>query len=174
MPIIHLTQTLKKQLGNEFIEQHFDQGQPPETHSTVLTAWTGNMITYQRKRYVIFTNENTLLTILAPLGPKKTLMTRFLDGLNAELLAVGVPHDTIITQIAGHRRLIFQQGSNRQILGYMNDMFWSLEAHLNNILFQTGQVDLWSGQRFLNDEFLHLGRFEGVTREYVRGRFRIR
>ncbi len=172
MPILHLTQKLKKQLGSDFVQQFFLPENSMARESTRLTAWTGNLLTFQRKRYVIFANEDTLLAILLALSPKKTLLTRFLDGLAAELLAMGVPHDMIINEVDGHRQMTFEQGSNRQILGYINDMLWSLEAHLNNVLFQTGEVDLWSGQRFLNDEFLHLGRFKGVTKDYVKGRFR--
>ncbi|MFP4418900.1 MAG: DUF6933 domain-containing protein [Chitinispirillaceae bacterium] len=174
MPVMHLTQKFRKQLGSAFLAANFLPEENLSDTNTVLTAWSGNMFIFQSRIYVMFTNEDTLLTILLPLVPKKTLLARFIDGLSAELLAMGVPRGSLIAEVKGHRTLYLLQGSNRQILGYMNDMLWTLEAHLQNVLFQKGATDLWSGQRFLNDEFLHLGRFQGVTRDYVKGRFRIR
>jgi len=65
-----------------------------ETSTTVLGAWYATVLRWRRPA-ALLVNELTLLPLLMPLAPARTLLTRFPDALADLLSAHRVPSQLI-------------------------------------------------------------------------------
>jgi hypothetical protein len=100
---------------------------PGETSTAVLGAWYATILRWRRPA-ALLVNELTLLPLVLPLAPAKTLLTRFPDAL-AELLAVHrVPPQLIEVERAQALEHRLAATANRSLVGVMNEF-----AHLADL-----------------------------------------
>ena len=93
---------------------------PGETSTTVLGAWYASVLRWRRPA-ALFVNERTLLPLVMPLAPARTLLTRFPDALAELLSAHRVPAPLIDSEDAEARDQRLAPTANRSLVGVMNE-----------------------------------------------------
>jgi len=89
--------------------------------SSRLGDWYAHTFIIRRTHDVLAVSERSLLPVVIPAAPIKTLVSRFLDGACDVMRAIGVHED----QLTGERRAMDEvtigRTENRQVLGTIND-----------------------------------------------------
>jgi hypothetical protein len=95
---------------------------------THLATWYATMLSW-KPQVALLVNERTLLPVLMPLAPAKTLATRF----PAHLATVLTAHRWLAHQIDAEIRQLNQhqllKTANRSVLGSLNDFTFLAEVH---------------------------------------------
>lgn len=99
-----------------------------ERGTTLLGPWYATVL-FWRPRVALLVNESTLLPVLMPLAPAKTLPTRISEHVTTVLATHQVP-ETIIGQERQHMHE-YQLGAttNRSVVGVMTDFARLAEIH---------------------------------------------
>lgn len=109
---IRATKKLLSKLGVE----HDDSSPTP---TTLLGDWYATFL-HWRSPPVLFLNERTLLSVLVPLAPAKSLGTRFPLALAEVLRALGVPSDFIDRELTQMRDVGFAPTASATLVGVLN------------------------------------------------------
>lgn len=97
--------------------------------STILGDWHANLLRIERRKCVLFTNDDTLFSVFIPMLKKphfQNLASVFLDNLIQTLKSEAF--DEIIEQVKDDYtgNLTYSTTNNRSVLGSMNDIAHSL------------------------------------------------
>lgn len=111
---------------------------PVDEPSTAMGNWYANLVP-GRPQIAIFVNENTLVPVLVPAAPAKTIAKRFVDQLAAVLEALDAPADFIDTETAAMDWCGWSTTRNRSVVGSMNDFVFLAQHHRQH---STVDVDL--------------------------------
>ncbi len=122
MANIKCTAKLVKELGTEQINE---VDQPAN-----LFDWHANLLRLNRKKYVLFTNDQTLYSVLVRWT--KTLKTagllaRFRLELFKNLMSEGFLQERIELFLSHHSQISIKKTNNRSVLGSMNDLTFQIE-----------------------------------------------
>lgn len=94
-----------------------------------ITLWHANLLTLDRRKCVLFTNDKTRYTFLVP-GLKKPDFQRlgeiFLDNLFRCMLNEGVPQQGIEKVLNACSKYCFTKTSSKSVLGSMNEIAFHL------------------------------------------------
>src|SRR4051794_2014649 len=101
---------------------------PGETSTTVLGDWYATVLRWRRPA-ALLVNELTLLPLVMPLAPAKTLLHRLPDGLAELLSAHGVPAALIEAEHAEALDHRVAPTANRSLVGVMNEFPYLADAH---------------------------------------------
>jgi hypothetical protein len=93
---------------------------PGEMSTTVLGAWYASVLRWRRPA-ALFVNERTLLPLVMPLAPARTLLTRLPDALAELLSAQRLPAPMIDREHAEARDQRLAPTANRSLVGVMNE-----------------------------------------------------
>lgn len=93
----------------------------------MLGAWYATVLRWRRPA-ALLVNELTLLPLVMPLSPARTLLTRFPDALAGLLAAHGVPARLIEAERAQALEQRLAATANRSLVGVMNEF-----AHLADL-----------------------------------------
>lgn len=101
--------------------------------STILGDWHANLLRIERRKCVLFTNNETLFSVFIPMLRKphfENLASVFLDNLIQTLKSEAF--DEIIEQVNNDytENLTYSTTNNRSVLGSMNDIAHSLPFFL--------------------------------------------
>lgn len=136
-----------KLLNKLRIKPTITQIQPPS-----LSDWHANLLLIDRKKYVLFTNDQTLYSFLIYLA-KKSLSSDFGKlfrlGLLKSLISDGFDDRQVKHLLGCQWPIIIAKTSSRSILGSMND----LASHIKYMVHAMGgltSVDLSEISRELN------------------------
>jgi hypothetical protein len=116
--ILHCTQKLLKELGNPSVQN-------PAEPNTGLGNWYANLLTIDRRKCILFTNEKTLYSFLIARVKKenlKNIVDDFLFNLNLNLQAEGFPIEVISRVMQEYTDIGFAKTASRQVLGSMNEL----------------------------------------------------
>lgn len=117
MITIQCTQKLLKQVGHEYTEAVIP--------TFPLGCWHANVLTLDRRKCVLFTNDLTRYSFLVP-GLRKPdfqqLEEVFRQNLFRSLLNEGLDQKTIEKVLDEIREIAITRTSNRSILGTMNEL----------------------------------------------------
>ena len=144
MAIIKCTTKLLNELG---VKPANVPDQPPS-----LCDWHANMLWLDRKKYVLFTNDQTLYSLLMPWNksPRSTnFMERFRLGLLNSLMSEGLAEVQIEYLLSEHTQVTITKTNSRSVLGSMND----LVIQIKSMIFGSGgltDVNLSEVNRQLN------------------------
>lgn len=124
MRIIHCSQSLLKEIKEPVVKLR----DVPD-HNSGLGVWYGDIFRHNRKKYLIFTNEQTLYTFFVYDIKKKdmeSLSSIFRDNMMLYLDRVGV-EKKIVNRIAGeYGEIAFSSSSNNsrveELMNYFIDM----------------------------------------------------
>ena len=101
--------------------------------TTRLGNWYANRVYVRPKQHVLFVNETTLLPIVVPVAPAKTIESRFVHQLGVVLRALGVDEPSITIEIASMDRYAWAKTANRSIVGSMTDFIKHIEYRSDGI-----------------------------------------
>jgi hypothetical protein len=117
MAIIKCTIKLLNELG---VKPANVPDQPPS-----LYDWHANMLWLERKKYVLFTNDQTLYSLLVPWNKSPRLtdfMERFRFGLFKSLMSEGLAEVQIEYLLSEYTQVTITKTNSRSVLGSMNDL----------------------------------------------------
>lgn len=104
---------------------------PDQTAS--LCDWHANLLRLDRKKYVLFTNDQTLYSFLIywtktpqPAG----FPERFRLGLFTSLVSEGLTEAQFDYFLKEHAQVIITKTNNRSVLGSMNDLTFQIKSML--------------------------------------------
>lgn len=98
-----------------------DAGRDAPTSTTRLGDWFANYVIVERQHLALAVSRSTLLPVLAPAAPLRTLTQR-LPLLVAEMLyELGIPTATIESELDAMRECMIARTDDRRVLGSMND-----------------------------------------------------
>ncbi len=122
MQLIRCTRKLMKEIGNPPTNEEPTPGN--------LGGWHANLLRFERRKCVLFTNDVTLFSIFAP-GLKKpdfqALASVFGQKLFRNLRLEGFSQEQIESVLDEYRTIGFAKTNNRSVLGSMNDLAFQLE-----------------------------------------------
>lgn len=88
--------------------------------TTVLGDWYATVLRW-RPQVALFVNEDTLLPVLMPLAPSRTMIGRFPGALADVLVAHGMHQDFIDAECAEMTNYAVAPTRSRSVVGTMND-----------------------------------------------------
>jgi hypothetical protein len=118
-----------------------DGGEPPKS-TTRLGDWYANVLVIRRQHVVLAVSGVTLLPVLVPAAPYKTMIPRIAEAAGQILRALKIAEDKIAAEEEAMREAIMSTTNDRRVLGSMTDFANMLEAYLD--------------ERSLTDVALHL------------------
>ena len=86
---------------------------------------------------MIFVSEATLLPVIVPAAPAKTIVPRFVHQLGMVLRELGVDEASIAIETASMNTATWAKTSNRSVVGSMNDFIKLLEHRSDAVANQT-------------------------------------
>ena len=141
MATVRCTTKLLKELGTK---PTIAPAQPSS-----LSDWHANLLRIERKKYVLFTNDQTLYSFLIHLA-RRPVLADFIElfrlGLLKSLLAEGLDDTRVAQTVGGQGPTIITRTSSRSVLGSMND-----------VAFQTKYMVHYEGG-LANVDFVEIGR----------------
>ena len=123
MAIIRCTAKLLNELGTD---QLTEPGQSPS-----LWDWHAKLLRIERKKWVLFTNDQTLYSFFVrfvkrPLLPDFTEVFRL--GLFKSLMGEGFAEPLVEYALRDHRDVVIAKTTSRSVLGSMNDLAFQLKC----------------------------------------------
>lgn len=134
MAIIRCTAKLLKELGG-IPTNEVDQ-------PASLSDWHANLLWLDRKKYVLFTNDQTLYSLLVHWTKKPRsagFLERFRFGLFKSLMSEGFAEEQIECYLSQHVQITITKTNNRSVLGSMNDLAFQIKymIYMNGGLAET-------------------------------------
>ena len=123
MAIIRCTAKLLKELG---VKSTKVPDQPIR-----LSDWHANLLWLNRKKYVLFTNEQTLYSLLVhwTKTPRSAdFLERFRLGLFKSLVSEGLAEAQLEYFLNEHAEFAITKTNNRSVLGSMNDLAFQIKS----------------------------------------------
>lgn len=144
MIAIQSTQKLLKELGQEYKEAVIP--------TFPLGCWHANLLTLDRRKCVLFTNDLTRYSFLVPGLRKpdfKVLDEVFRQNLFRCLLSEGISQEKVEMVLDEIREVVFTRTGSRSILGTMNDIVY----HFKMAVYDAGgllNTDISNLNRHIN------------------------
>lgn len=130
MLVVHGTKKFLERVGGP-------TAAPDGYPTTWLGSWYASVL-FWRPQVALFVNEETLLPLLLPLAPAKSVTDRLVPGIAALLGAHGVARRFVDAQLREMGGVRLAKTSNRSVLGVMNEF-----AYLAGVYRQDAEsVDL--------------------------------
>lgn len=123
MAIIRCTTKLMNELGAKLTTI---PDQPPS-----LCDWHANMLWLDRKKYVLFTNDQTLYSLLVhwiKTPGSADFLERFRFGLFKSLMDEGLAEAHVEYMLSEHAQVTITKTNSRSVLGSMNDLAFQLKS----------------------------------------------
>jgi hypothetical protein len=117
---IHATQKLRDRVKAPLAE-------PVHEPATALGNWYATALFWQ-PQVALFVNEETLLPVLVPLAPAKTVANRFPEHLEAVLNALGTDPRFVAAEVAATTGARWAKTVSRGVVGIMNEFTYLAEA----------------------------------------------
>lgn len=117
---IHATRKLRDRVKTPLTEL-------VEAPSTALGNWYATAL-FWRPQVALFVNEATLVPVLVPLAPSKTMAERFPEHLEAVLNALGTDPRFVDAEVAATTDARWAKTANRSVIGIMNEFSYLAEV----------------------------------------------
>jgi hypothetical protein len=105
--------------------------EPPTPSTTRLGDWTANVVILRRQHLVLAVSQVTLLPVLLPLAPARTLIARFPEAVGGVLGGLGVDPQKVAHELAALGTCTVTGTNDPRVLGSMNDFVRMLDSHLD-------------------------------------------
>ncbi len=125
MVVFRATQKLRRRMG--LLAAPRENGSAKS--SGRLGDWYANAVSVRGQQLVLGVSGITLLPVLMPAAPYKTMMPRFAQATGDILRALGIREAQVVAEAEVMRDLVVAPSTNnRRVLGSMNDFAWMMEA----------------------------------------------
>jgi hypothetical protein len=104
---------------------HITEFEEEDVSTNILGAWYANCFFVDRKPFVIFVNEKTVLSVVIPLKDTFNLHIRFLIALKELLMKIGIPEEVIYAEL-----------NEMNVIKYGHTKNGSTVAHMNNLIYK--------------------------------------
>ncbi|MCZ7629649.1 MAG: hypothetical protein M5U19_11615 [Microthrixaceae bacterium] len=101
--------------------------EPIDDPSTMLGNWYATAL-FWKPQVALFVNEATLVPVLLPLAPAKSLADRFPAHLETVLNALGTDPRFVAAEIAATTNAQWAKTANRSVVGMMNEFSFLAEV----------------------------------------------
>jgi len=98
--------------------------------TTKLGDWYAQPLAVGHRRYVLLVSQRSRLPVLMPGRDLKQLAHNFPDALAAVLLALGLPRQGVVAELAEARTAVIAGTRSRSLLGTLSDFSLLLKAYL--------------------------------------------
>jgi len=125
MQLIRCTQKLLKELRVQPSEAESDLGS--------IGGWHANLLRFERRKCVLFTNDQTLYSIFVPALKRpdfEHLDEVFRQSLFRRLRIEGFTQSQIEKVLVEYGQVNFAKTNNRSVLGSMNDLSFQIEFRI--------------------------------------------
>jgi hypothetical protein len=92
----------------------------PPASTTVLGDWYATALFWQ-PHVALFVNERTLIPVLTPLAPARTLLSRFPGSVELTFSFHGLSGSFISTELEAMRQTKLAKTANRSLIGMLNE-----------------------------------------------------
>lgn len=106
--------------------------EPPTSATTRLGDWTANVVIVRRQHLVLAVSHVTLLPVLVPLAPAKTLIARLTEGVGGVLGGLGIDPKKVARELDAMSECTVTGTNDRRALGSLNDFARLLDAYLDD------------------------------------------
>jgi uncharacterized protein DUF6933 len=104
---------------------------PPKS-TTRLGDWYANVLVVHRQHLVLAVSGTTLLPVLVPAAPYKTMFARFAEGAGQVLRALKIEESRVVAEENAMRDYVVTTTNDRRVLGSMTDFANMLDAYLDD------------------------------------------
>jgi hypothetical protein len=125
--VLRCTQKLRRRMG----QTAASEAVVPKS-STRLGDWYANVVLVRRQHLVLAVSGITLLPVLVPAAPYKTMMPRFAEATGRVLRALKIQEDKVAIEEEAMREAVMAPTDNRRVLGSMTDFTNMLDAYLDD------------------------------------------
>lgn len=122
MYTLRCTRKLLRRLGQQPVVA-------PSPPTTRLGDWYANVVTVERRPFVIAVSERAYLPVVVPLREATTLRTRIQDMVGEVLLRLPVPQQAFEEELLAMDDATFGKTASRRTVGVLVDFAHLLEAH---------------------------------------------
>jgi hypothetical protein len=132
MAFIRCTARLLKDLGTK------PANIPDQTPD--IFDWHANMLRLNRKKYVLFTNSQTLYSFLIRWSGKPRpaeFQEQFRLKMFQSLMSEGIAEEYIEYMLDGHKQITITKTNSRSVLGSMNDLAFQAKY----MVYRRGRLD---------------------------------
>ena len=109
---------------------------PPDA-TTALGNWYAALLAW-RPHVALFVNEATLLPVLVPLAPSKSLLVRLPEAVEAVLNRLGVDPRFVAAERDAMQQGVYAKTRDRSLIGMLNEFSFLAGVHRDH----DGQADL--------------------------------
>ena len=88
------------------------------------------MLIVRRQHVVLAVSAVTLLPVLVPAAPYKTMTARFVEATGKVLRALGIPEAKVAEEVGAMRELVVAPTNDRRVLGSTNDFAWMTQGYI--------------------------------------------
>lgn len=103
----------------------------PPASTSLLGDWYATYLPWRPRQVALLVNERTLLPLLMPLAPARTLLQRFPDHLAELLNAHHTPPDVTAAEVAAARQVVLATTASRSLVGSLNEFAFIAEHDRN-------------------------------------------
>lgn len=125
MVVFRCTRKLLRHLDNENVRE-------PPTSTTRLGDWFANLVILRRQHLVLAVSGMTLLPVLVPAAPYKTMIARFAEAAGQVLRALKIEEAKVRAEESAIRDYVVTTTNDRRVLGSMNDFAFMMEAYVED------------------------------------------
>ncbi|MGH7269854.1 MAG: DUF6933 domain-containing protein [Polyangiaceae bacterium] len=136
MVVLRCTRKLRRHLS--------DGGTAPEpSRSTgVLGDWFANVLIVRRQHIVLAVSGVTLLPVLVPAAPYKTMVPRLAEAVGQILRALRIPADMVGAEQEAMRDAVMATTNDRRVRGSMNDLAFMADGYLQDLSLHDAALKL--------------------------------
>ena len=103
----------------------------PPRSTTALGDWTANMVILNRQQLVVAVSSRTLLPVILPLAPAKTLPTRLPMAVGEVLRRLAIDRSLADAEANAMAECFVDRTNDRRVLGSLNEFIFMLESYLD-------------------------------------------
>lgn len=126
MVVLRCTQKLLRRAGQPVISETVAKS------NTRLGDWYANALIIRRQHLVLAVSGTTLMPVLIPAAPYKTIVPRIAEGAGLILRALGIQDAKVAGEEEAMRDAVMTTTNDRRVLGSMNDFANMLEAYIDD------------------------------------------
>jgi hypothetical protein len=124
--VLRCTRKLLRRMGLPALSKY----EVPKS-TTRLGDWTANLLVVGRQQIVLAVSNVTLLPVLLPAAPFKSLPSRLPEAVGHVLDALRIDPHKIAAEISAMNECLVAPTNDRRVLGTMNDFDRMLDAYLD-------------------------------------------
>jgi hypothetical protein len=127
MVVLRCTQKLRRRMGQTAASEDL----APKSNAR-LGDWYANVVVVRRQHVILAVSGVTLLPVLVPAAPYKSMIARFTEAAGQVLRALKIDERKVAAEEDAMRAAVMATTNDRRVLGSMTDFANMLDAYLDD------------------------------------------